>query len=245
MDNDTKTHCTNCGKEIPSKVDFCPFCGAKQASSTDSEVENNENATEMKKGDSQKKPRKKWYKRWWIWVIAIILVLAAIGAASSSDDSDSSSSSDESSATSTAKKNSSSSSSSSTSTSVRKSVQVLDSNSEDQLAEKGETNANQIRYGELIKSNDYYGKPYSISKGEVLQASESKGVTTLLVYIDDDTDQLFEVAVRGKTKAIEDDYVSINGVLDKMTDYDTQSGGSNTVPVIFAKKATVVGHDDN
>ncbi|MFC6275647.1 zinc-ribbon domain-containing protein [Levilactobacillus tangyuanensis] len=245
MDNDTKTHCTNCGKEIPSKVDFCPFCGAKQASSASSDQAKDVENAEDKIEGSPKKPKKKWYKRWWVWIVIVILAIGVIGALGSSDDSDSSSSSDESSATSTAKKNSSSSSSSSASTSVRKSVQVLDSNSEDQLAEKGETNANQIRYGELIKSNDYYGKPYSISKGEVLQASESKGVTTLLVYIDDDTDQLFEVAVRGKTKAIEDDYVSINGVLDKMTDYDTQSGGSNTVPVIFAKKATVVGHDDN
>lgn len=244
MDNDTKTHCTNCGKEIPSKVDFCPFCGAKQASSTDSEVENNENATEMKKGDSQKKPRKKWYKRWWIWVIAIILVLAAIGSASSSDDSGSSSSGEPStSESSSATKESSSSSSSATS--VRKSVQVLDKYSESELAAKGATNASQIRYGELIKSNDYYAKPYSISKGEVLQATEGKGVTSLLVYTDDDSDQLFQVDVRGKTKAIEDDYVSINGVLDKMTDYDTQAGGSNTVPVLFANKATVIGHDDD
>lgn len=31
MDNHSSKYCIHCGKEIPSNVDFCPFCGTKQS----------------------------------------------------------------------------------------------------------------------------------------------------------------------------------------------------------------------
>ncbi len=38
------------------------------------------------------------------------------------------------------------------------------------------------------------------------------------------------------TDAVKDDYVTINGVLGDREDYDTQAGGSNTVPTLVAQK---------
>ncbi len=248
MDEKTK-YCNKCGKSIPNDSDFCPYCGAKQnviskvqltKQETSAENESSKNNSELKAAVNLKKSSKRWYKRWWIWGIIIIFILIGINSLGkqSSSSGTSSTHTTSSSSTTTSHKDTSS-----TKTSVRKSVQVLEELDAEDLNSKGESNAQNIQYGELIKSNHYYAKPYSISKGEVLQASESKGMTNMLVYINDDTDQLFEVIIRGKTKAIEDDYVAINGVLDKIYNYDTQSGGSNTVPTIVADKVTVLGAD--
>lgn len=255
---DNTRFCVKCGKEMPSDSEFCPYCGTKQPAVTHSEASHTSSNSDVAKTTTPdnktitpsstierkpQKPKKVWYKRWWVWVIIVLVVLGGIGSLGGGSDSDSSSDSTSSSSSSTSHHKKSTKSSSSTST-ASKSVTVLDETSESQLQSKGQTNAQSLQYGELIKSNDYYAKPYAISKGEVLQAQEGKGYTMLLVYLNDDTDELFEVDVRGKTKAIKDDYVSVNGVLDKITSYDTQSGGSNTVPVLFANKATVLGHDD-
>lgn len=110
-------------------------------------------------------------------------------------------------------------------------------------ASEGEHNAQTYSYGNFIKSDDWVGKSYHISKAEVLQADESDGQTTLLVYTDDDPDHLFMVVYDGKTAAVEDDYVDIQGVFSKRQTYDTKIGGSNTVPALVAKKVTVTGHD--
>ncbi len=165
-------------------------------------------------------------------LVAVLATVSLTACGSSSNSSSSSSSS-------------SSKNSSSSSTRVSKSVRVMQNTNNTDLQTMGQKNAQELRYGDLIKSNDYYAKPYYISKGEVMQAQQGKGYTSLLVYTDDDTNQLFEVETPGKTKAIEDDYVSIPGVLDKLYSYKTQSNGSNTVPTIFTKKITVLGHDND
>ncbi|MCJ8184771.1 hypothetical protein [Lactiplantibacillus pentosus] len=110
-------------------------------------------------------------------------------------------------------------------------------------ATDGENNAQKYSYGDLVKSNNFVGKSYHISKAEVLQAEEDDGQTVLLVYINDDPDDLFMVVYDGTTKAVEDDYVDIQGVLPKRQTYKTQSNGSNTVPSLVANKITVTGSD--
>jgi len=112
-------------------------------------------------------------------------------------------------------------------------------------ATEGENNAEKYTYGDFVKSDDWVGKSYHISKAEVLQADEKDGQTVLLVYTDDDPDHTFMVAYDGKTPAVEDDYVDIQGVFSKRQSYDTKIGGSNTVPSLVASKITVTGKDSD
>jgi len=106
-----------------------------------------------------------------------------------------------------------------------------------------EAAGNKLSYGELLKSDDYNGQSYDITNAEVLQANESDGATTLLVYTDDYSNDLFMIYYPDTTDAVKDDYVTINGVLGDREDYDTQAGGSNTVPTLVAQKISVTGHD--
>ncbi|MHA3850848.1 hypothetical protein ACX1CG_04565 [Lactiplantibacillus plantarum] len=135
-------------------------------------------------------------------------------------------------------KNSSSSNSSSSSDSSS-------DTSDSYNATEGENNAEKYTYGDFVKSDDWVGKSYHISKAEVLQADEKDGQTVLLVYTDDDPDHTFMVAYDGKTPAVEDDYVDIQGVFSKRQSYDTKIGGSNTVPSLVASKITVTGKDSD
>lgn len=101
------------------------------------------------------------------------------------------------------------------------------------------TKAKTYKYGELVKSNDHAGEPYVIENAKVLQAQQENGQTALLVYLNDDSTQLILVNYPHKTAAIEDDYVTVKGTLGKLKTYDTQAGGSNTVPTINAKQIKV------
>ncbi|WP_353805440.1 hypothetical protein, partial [Acinetobacter baumannii] len=48
--------------------------------------------------------------------------------------------------------------------------------------------SNNWSYGELLKSDSYYGSSYNVTNAQVLQATESNGSTMLLVYTDDYAD---------------------------------------------------------
>lgn len=112
-------------------------------------------------------------------------------------------------------------------------------------ASEGENNAQTLNYGQLVKSDNFIGKSYHISKAEVLQAEETSGKTLLLAYIDDDPDHLFMILYNGKTQAAEDDYIEVEGILGKREDYKTNIGGSNTVPSMVAKNIVVTGHEED
>ncbi|WP_461244554.1 zinc ribbon domain-containing protein [Secundilactobacillus muriivasis] len=101
--------------------------------------------------------------------------------------------------------------------------------------------SNNWSYGELLKSDSYYGSSYNVTNAQVLQATESNGSTMLLVYTDDYADELFMVYYPDTTTAVKDNYVSIKGILGNRENYDTQSGGTNTVPAMVAQDVTVTG----
>lgn len=108
-------------------------------------------------------------------------------------------------------------------------------------------NENKLSYGMLLKTKDRYaGEPYHITKGHVMQAMEDDGETTLLVEITDNGygfwDDIIAVYYPGTTDAIDDDFVEIWGTLGEKFDYDTQIGGSNSVPSMKAKTIKVTGH---
>ncbi|GAT18391.1 integral membrane protein (putative) [Secundilactobacillus silagincola] len=104
-----------------------------------------------------------------------------------------------------------------------------------------EAAGNNYSYGELLKSDDYKGESYNITNAQVLQANESGSATELLVYTDDYADEIFTVYYPDTTEAVKDDYVTVKGVLGGREEYDTQSGGSNTVPTIVAQDVSVTG----
>ncbi|MFC6253339.1 zinc ribbon domain-containing protein [Secundilactobacillus hailunensis] len=106
-----------------------------------------------------------------------------------------------------------------------------------------EAAGNTYSYGELLKSDDYNGESYNITNAEVLQADENDGATTLLVYTDEYVDEVFKIYYPDTTDAVKDDYVTVKGVLGDREEYDTQAGGSNTVPTIVAQDVSITGSE--
>ncbi|AWF96515.1 hypothetical protein [Weissella cibaria] len=98
-------------------------------------------------------------------------------------------------------------------------------------AQEAQINSQNISYGMLIKSDDNKGKAYIVS-GSVLQAQSDSGMEMLLVDATGNGDYV-EVIVNGKTNAVEDSTITAQGVLGKRDTYDTQAGGSNTVPTLY------------
>lgn len=110
-------------------------------------------------------------------------------------------------------------------------------------------NENKLSYGMLLKTQDRYaGEPYHITKGHVMQAMEEDGETTLLVQITNKGygfwDDIIAVYYPNTTDAIDDDFVEIWGTLGEKLDYDTQIGGSNSVPSMAADSIKVIGHQN-
>ena len=50
------------------------------------------------------------------------------------------------------------------------------------------------------------------------------------------------ILYNGKTPAVEDDYIDVQGILSTREEYKTNIGGSNKVPSLIAKNITVTGH---
>lgn len=265
MENNKNTEtkfCVNCGKTIPKEAIFCPFCGAKQPEIS-SNSETYERPTEVfipskkeKNPDMNlnKSPvgstKTPWFKKWWAWCIAAIAAIGigigiynanydSLGGVETSTTDSSSTDDDTSDGTDTTTDDSSSDATDDeTGDFTNEAVAGISSSDYDST----EAANNTATYGELIKSDDHAGESYNIDNGEVLQADESDGATTLLVYTSD-YDDIIKVYYADTTKAVEDDYVNVKGVLGKREDYDTQSGGTNTVPTIVAQSITVTGSD--
>ncbi|MGP0696628.1 hypothetical protein [Listeria monocytogenes] len=116
----------------------------------------------------------------------------------------------------------------------------------EQQRERNEALANEKKYsyGTLIKKSNLY-VPYHITKGQVMQAQEDDlGETTLLVYIKDTGygvwDDLVMIKLDKTTEAVKDDFVEVWGEIQGTETYDTQIGGSNTVPSMKATSVRVI-----
>lgn len=117
---------------------------------------------------------------------------------------------------------------------------------EEQTKTEAVNNEKELSYGMLNKSQDgYEGKSYHISSGHVMQAMEDDGQTLLLVEITNKGygfyDDIIAVRYDSKTDAVEDDLVEVYGTLTEKLNYDTQIGGSNSVPAMDATSINVVG----
>ena len=93
--------CTNCGKQIPDGSAFCAHCGTKIDVSDPTEnvitatpipqsaqiAPENPLPVQQFMPPQQPKPRKPWYKKWWIWVlmgVGTLVMLSIIGNAGNS-----------------------------------------------------------------------------------------------------------------------------------------------------------------
>ena len=92
----------------------------------------------------------------------------------------------------------------------------------------------EINYKQLNKNPDaYYGENIKLS-GRIMQISEGNSDGNyLLMYVNDNYDQLAYVEYDGDTNFVEDDWVTVYGVCGGSYSYATTSGGTNTVPSVY------------
>jgi hypothetical protein len=101
-----------------------------------------------------------------------------------------------------------------------------------------------VSYDNLARNpDDYKMKSVTIS-GQVMQVQKAGKGYMLLVWQNDDSDQLIMVSVPKSYKPdngniLEDDEVTINGYAYGTQEYDTTGGSTNDVPLIYADQTVV------
>ncbi|AWX32051.1 zinc ribbon domain-containing protein [Methanosphaera sp. BMS] len=102
------------------------------------------------------------------------------------------------------------------------------------LSSFNKADCKEINYKELNKNPDkYYGDNIKL-RGRIMQISEgNSGGNYLLMYVNDQYDQLAYVEYYNDTNFVEDDWVTVYGVCGGSYSYTTKIGGSNTVPSVY------------
>ena len=92
----------------------------------------------------------------------------------------------------------------------------------------------EISYKELNKNPDrYYGDNIKL-QGRIMQISEGNpNGNYMLMYVNDDYNQLAYVEYYNNTKFVEDDWVTVYGVCAGSYTYKTTSGGTYAVPSMY------------
>ena len=92
----------------------------------------------------------------------------------------------------------------------------------------------EINYNQLNRNPDkYYGDNIKLS-GRIMQISEgNSGGNYLLMYVNDNYDQLAYVEYDQNTNFYEDDWITVYGVGGGSYSYTTTTGGRNTVPSVY------------
>lgn len=92
----------------------------------------------------------------------------------------------------------------------------------------------EINYKELNKNPDRYAGDNIKLKGRVMQISEGHSDGNyLLMYVNDNYDQLAYVEYYNDTNIVEGDYITVYGVCGGSYSYTTTIGGTNTVPSVY------------
>lgn len=92
----------------------------------------------------------------------------------------------------------------------------------------------EIDFKQLNKNPDrYFGEPLKFS-GRVMQIQEDNYGGVILLYVDDNTDQLIYISYDTPTDIVEDDYITVYGEGFGTMTYETRIG-ENTVPWISAE----------
>lgn len=92
----------------------------------------------------------------------------------------------------------------------------------------------EINYKELNKNPDRYDGTNLKLSGRIMQISEGHSDGNfMLMYVNDDYNQLAYVEYYNDTNFVEDDWVTVYGVGAGSYSYSTTSGGYNTVPAVY------------
>ena len=92
----------------------------------------------------------------------------------------------------------------------------------------------EINYKQLNKNPDRYEGDNIKIQGRVMQISEGKSDSNfILMYVNDDYDQLAYIEYYNDTNIVEDDYITVYGVGAGSYTYTAQGGGSYTVPAVY------------
>ena len=92
----------------------------------------------------------------------------------------------------------------------------------------------EISFKELNKNPDKYVGEHIKVRGRVMQISEgNSNGNYMLMYANGDYNQLVYVEYLNDTNIVEDDWITVYGICDGSYSYETQIGGSNTVPAIL------------
>lgn len=178
-------------------------------------------------------------------MFAVAMIICLIGYGSTAEDNADNSTSTSSNVSSKESSSSEKSSEESSETSSSDSTDTTSKIDKQYNDETATQNSSNYSYGELVKSSKHAGESFKLTNATVLQAQEDDETTYLLVYINNDSNELYSVNLNGTTPAVEDDIVTVQGLLGQLDNYDTKSGGSNTVPSITASKVDVTGHSND
>lgn len=119
-----------------------------------------------------------------------------------------------------------------------------DEDEEDEEEEKDDSEYDSVSYDELARNPEDYENESVTLSGQVMQVQNSDDGCIVLLWQNDDSDQLVMVYIDDADfpengKILEDDEITIYGYASGTKEYDTVSGASNEVPLIYVDKTVV------
>ena len=198
----------------------------------------------------EQKPKKPWYKKWWIWVIVAVVVIGAIGSQVDKKDSGTSSSSPASSVAADEKADD-------------KAEEKKEEKAEEQKEEKTEApevskedfiaSCAEIDYATLSRNPDAHKGENMKFTGQVIQVYEDKSLfggksTTLRINVTPEENEFADGGYLwtdtivadvdipdGADRILEKDIIDIYGVCDGLVTYETVLGDNKSLPMILIK----------
>lgn len=189
--------------------------------------------------------KKSWYKLPQLWVLVGFIVMLGVFIAVSSNNEQSNSERSSESKSTKAKKASEKAKESSMLASYKSSSSssVAASYAAASSSKAAEQEPNQYKTGVTFDQiartpDDYEGKKIEFT-GKVLQVTEDDDYTEIRLAVDGDYDNVILVDVdpdiMNGSRILEDDLVTVSGVSDGTTTYESTSGANITVPAMTAK----------
>ena len=264
--------CKKCGAEINDSVKFCTNCGAEVSNKTQTVKQQAQNVTRAfetpvnqavgnqtangNQAPISEKPRKPWYKRWWVWLLmglgTIILMFnmtctCAMFMPSSSTNSNTSISKateSDKAVTPTEKTNEKP-----TEKVTEKPTEISKTN--ENIERDFKSSCKSIDFETLSRNPDKYKGNNFVLTGEVIQVTESSWLNKTVSlrinitkneyeYIESDpyyTDTIYaEVEIPdGADRILEDDIITFWGTCDGMYSYTSVMGSKVSLPKIDIK----------
>lgn len=244
--------CPNCGAQIPDGSKFCTSCGKSTVIPVQSVQQPVQQPAPIV--PQQKKPRKPWYKRWWIWFLMALgtLQIFVIVSAAVSPDSKTEKSSSDLSKISIVETEVEEESSAVTEAPATEAPTEAPTETPEISEQDFKDSCEAIDYDTLARNPDKYKGNNYVFTGEVVQVAEPSGLfsgdtvtlrinvtETVYEYIDESswTDTIYATVEipEGEDRILEDDILTFWGTCDGMYTYTAVLGNSVSVPKIDIK----------